>query len=407
MAAESQSVKKVLFFGNSYTYVNDLPGMISLVARSKGDSVIHDQSTPGGCTFQLHCQNPVTQTLIDEANWDYVVLQEQSQLPSWPPDSVQLLVYPYADTLNMWIKQHDSCSKTLFFMTWGRQNGDVDNCPWYPQVCTFTGMQARLRQSYLEMGQMNNAEVSPVGIAWQTTRSLYPNIELYISDGSHPSIYGTYLASCTFYSVIFQKSPVGTYYPASIPADTAAILQQIAYHTVFDSLSVWYVDTTKVHARFTASNLGGRTFQFTNTSLNALNYLWDFGDQSHSTEINPIHTFSSSGDYLVKLYAQRNCDTNSFSRQEIVLGMDPGNMDSGNAVDAIILYPNPASGKGYVKTSWLDINSPADYSVIDSDGKVVLTGKVDKAQPFISMEELKSGVYVVKLGAVLEKVVVR
>jgi hypothetical protein len=390
--AGAQQFKKALFFGNSYTYVNDLPALISKVAHSQGDSLWHDQSTPGGYTFQMHCMNPVTQTLIAESNWDFVILQEQSQLPSWPPDSVQLLVYPYADTLNMWVKQHDSCSMTLFFMTWGRQFGDADNCPWYPPVCTYSGMQGRLRESYLEMGQLFTAEVSPVGVAWQQTRALYPNIELYAHDGSHPSIYGSYLAACTFYSAIFHKSPAGAYYPPEIPSDTAALLQQIAYHTVFDSLDVWYIDTTRVRAGFTSASLGGGSYQFTNTSVNALAYIWDFGDQSYSTETNPVHAYASAGNYLVRLHANKNCDTSSFSQNLNVVSVDPVSYPEGQ-----ILYPNPATGIVHVNSTWLNAHHSVNYFLSDPEGKIIQSGKLEKSNPVIAISGLTEGIYIVRL----------
>jgi hypothetical protein len=404
--AGAQQFKKALFFGNSYTYVNDLPGLISQIAHSKGDSLWHQQSTPGSYTFQLHCQNPVTQVLIADTNWDYVILQEQSQLPSWPPDSVQLLVYPYADTLNLWVKQHDSCTNTLFYMTWGRQTGDAENCPWYPQVCTYAGMQARLRESYLEMGQLFNAEVSPVGVAWQNTRTLFPAIELYAHDGSHPSIYGSYLAACTFYGTIFLKSPAGAYYPPEIPADTAAILQQIAFHTVFDSLDVWYIDTTRVRAGFTSSYLGGGRYQFTNTSVNALAYFWDFGDQSYSAETNPVHAYASAGNYLVKLYAYKHCDTSSFFQNLTVVSVDPS-----SSADNHILFPNPAKDKVSINKTWMNTHPSVNYSVSNSEGKIMLTGKLAKLNPVIDVSGLAEEIYFVKLeslsGGTVETLLIR
>ncbi len=43
--------------------------------------------------------------------------------------------------------------------------------------------------------------------------------------------------------------------------------------------------------------------QFTNQSFNATYYLWSFNDGTTSNDVNPIHTFSNNGDYLVCLTA--------------------------------------------------------------------------------------------------------
>ena len=43
------------------------------------------------------------------------------------------------------------------------------------------------------------------------------------------------------------------------------------------------------------------SYTFTNLSLNANNYFWDFGDSTASTAKNPKHTFVETGDYTVSL----------------------------------------------------------------------------------------------------------
>lgn len=49
---------------------------------------------------------------------------------------------------------------------------------------------------------------------------------------------------------------------------------------------------------------GQDTIQFTNNSINAYNYLWDFGDNTQSTQFAPVHLFPSEGTYRVILSAQ-------------------------------------------------------------------------------------------------------
>ena len=44
---------KVLFIGNSYTYVNDLPSLVEALAEAAGGQKIEtDQYLPGGYTFR-------------------------------------------------------------------------------------------------------------------------------------------------------------------------------------------------------------------------------------------------------------------------------------------------------------------------------------------------------------------
>ena len=292
----------ILFIGNSYTYYNNLPEMISSIANEFGDSIFYDQSTPGGTSLYAHSQNQTTINKINQQNWDYVVLQDQSQRPSLSPSYVAANVYPYADQLVNMIQTNYICSEPIFYMTWGRKYGDQTNCGNYPPVCTYLGMQERLRESYLTMGYDNDASVSPVGIAFKNSIILDSTINLYTSDNSHPSIYGSYLAACTFYSTIFKKSSVGcNFKPSSISQSEALFLQQVASSTVLDSMFVWNI----FQAQFDF-NQNGNVFDFLNKSSNFENCIWDFGDGNQSTDFNPTHTYLQNGVYDVILTIQTN-----------------------------------------------------------------------------------------------------
>lgn len=61
------------------------------------------------------------------------------------------------------------------------------------------------------------------------------------------------------------------------------------------------------------------TIKFTNTSTNADEFLWTFGDGESSTEMNPIHEYIQGGDYDVTLKAYGEDDTNSTVKTVIIL----------------------------------------------------------------------------------------
>jgi hypothetical protein len=298
----SQLKKEVLFVGNSYTYVNDLPNMVKQIALSFGDTLVHESSTPGGYSFNVHSTNTQTLNKINQQQWDYVVLQAQSQEPSLSPGYVNTNVLPAAQILIDAIESNSLCTEPLFFMTWGRKFGDASNCVAYPPVCTYLGMQERLRTRYLDMTFTHDACCSPVGMAWKKSIEIDSTLNLYSSDNSHPSIYGSYLAACTFYSSIFKKSAVGsTYWPNAIDSASAYILQQIGSSTVLDSLRVWNV----FNANFGFQQYND-SISFTNLSSNYESVFWDFGDGITSTDENPTHKFTLNGSYTVILTAISN-----------------------------------------------------------------------------------------------------
>ena len=297
-----QLKKEVLFIGNSYTYYNNLPDLVNEIALSFGDTLMHESSTPGGSNFNAHSTNAQTLNKINQKQWDYVVLQAQSQELSFSPFQVASDSYPYAEILVDSIFANSSCTEPLFFMTWGRKYGDQSNCQFYPPVCTYLGMQQRLRENYLDMSFLHNASCSPVGMAWKKFIEIDSTLNLYSSDNSHPSIYGSYLAACTFYSSIFKKSAVGsTYWPNAIDSASAYILQQIGSSTVLDSLGVWNV----FNADFGFQQYND-SISFTNLSSNYESVFWDFGDGITSTDENPTHKYTLNGSYTVILTAITN-----------------------------------------------------------------------------------------------------
>lgn len=304
---------KILLVGNSYTAANNLASVISQLSLSMGDTAQVYAVNPGGYTFELHTVYAPTLSMIDSMDWDYVVLQEQSQRPSFPQSQVEVEVYPYARFLDSLIHVNNQCTETVFYMTWGRKYGDAGNCAFWPPVCTFTGMQQQLRDSYVKMADDNEALVAPVGEAWERSWNTDSTINLWVSDNSHPDVTGTYLAACVFYATIFRQSPVGASYTAGLSAPVASHLQQMAFQTVFDSLDTWNIGDYDVVAQF-SSTANGLNVQFNNQSVNGTSYFWDFGDGNTSPDSLPQHLYLAPGIYPVNLIVSNGCTADTLTQ---------------------------------------------------------------------------------------------
>lgn len=333
----SQESKSILFIGNSYTSVNNLPEMIKLSATSAGDEIIYDANIPGGTTFQQHSTNAQTLSKINSKAWDYVVLQEQSQLPSFPESQVTTSVYPYATALNNQILANNSCTETLFYMTWGRKNGDAQNCPMWPPICTYTGMDDLLSQRYMQMATDNNAEVSPVGAVWRAIITQNPTLELYSSDESHPSLLGSYAAALCFYTTIFRKSADEVLYTANLPADQVAIVKAAVNQVVFANFPQWYIGKYDASADFEITG-DDTTLTFTAQTQEGATYSWDFGDGTSSEEAVTTHTFTA-GPHTISLTVSL-CGKSKTSTQTVtVSALSTSDFKNSN----FKIYPNPAS----------------------------------------------------------------
>ena len=311
----TQDSISVLFVGNSYLSVNNLPQMVQELTNSLGDHILIDSKMNGGFTFQSHAYDATTYDKIHSKPWNFVVLQGQSQEPSFPYDQVNQQSLPYAQQISDSVYSSNECSQVNYYMTWGRQVGD----PQWDSINTFDKMNKRLRNAYLRIADSTNASVSPVGVAWKYVRDNYPAINLYAGDGSHPSLEGSYLAACTFYSSLFQKSSVGASYTAGLNPQICAILQQVASSVVLDSIPTWKL----VHhdSLFNASFVAGVNqydVLFAATTSSPGNLVWDFGDGSPvGFGQNPMHTYVA-GTYTVTLYASGACGMDTVQQQVTV-----------------------------------------------------------------------------------------
>ena len=73
----------------------------------------------------------------------------------------------------------------------------------------------------------------------------------------------------------------------------------------------------------TSGCLTGNSFNFTNNSINATTYTWDFGDGNFSTLTNPSHTYASPGTYTIKLIAKNNFGCENISIQNNYITVHP------------------------------------------------------------------------------------
>ncbi len=222
---------RVLFIGNSLTFANDLPNMVAKLAKSRNISMEYETYSPGGYKLSQHASDQLLIDKINLGNWGFVVLQEQSQLPAFSQEQVEVEVYPYAQRLCEIIREANPKTSIVFYMTMAKKNGDAQNANIFPEVGTYTGMQERINASYIKMAQQNHGMLAPVGVVWQNVREDRPTMDLY-SDDTHPNIIGTYLAACVFYSALFKDSSRGLPHFNRIDDETALYLQRMSDQTL-------------------------------------------------------------------------------------------------------------------------------------------------------------------------------
>jgi hypothetical protein len=248
---------KVLFIGNSYTYVNDLPSLIEGLADAAGGRKVQtDQHVAGGYTLEQQAKDTKSLAKIREGKWDIVVLQENSLQPILNRESM----HKYARVLDAEIKRQGA--KTVFYLTWARQNipqmqEGADSPDYARQVYQISGPAGRipfeqwcqqrksglaggLNGAYFDIAKELDAQVAPVGMAWKRALEDIPQLVLHQADKSHPAFKGSYLAACVFYATLLGKSSVGL--PCELTKEgkvlgrvapgEASKMQEIAWQTV-------------------------------------------------------------------------------------------------------------------------------------------------------------------------------
>ena len=109
-----------------------------------GKSATTKKVTRGGLTLAGHVSGGSLDT-IRNGDWDVVVIQDQSQRPSFGPSYVYKYVLPDVIAIEEAIRSTNPCTLPLFFMTWGKRDGDKRNCKnGATSLCTFEGVQVPL-----------------------------------------------------------------------------------------------------------------------------------------------------------------------------------------------------------------------------------------------------------------------
>ncbi|CNI55458.1 DUF4886 domain-containing protein [Yersinia pekkanenii] len=213
--------KTIALYGNSYLHYNN---HVNTRLRDLNRSLLPDHAkgymfrgiTISSGLLGWHIPSLSVQNSLQK--WDIAILQgnatesisAKDQTRQYVTDSASIMV----DTA------HQAGSKVVYFMTWANKDK--------------ASQTEKLAKAYRNIASKTGGYVAPVGLAFSRAIEAHPEINLYHSDGNHPSLAGTYLAACVLFATIYDQSPVGGALPveSDMAEQTARALQQIAWATV-------------------------------------------------------------------------------------------------------------------------------------------------------------------------------
>ncbi len=236
--ATDSTSPRVLFIGNSYTSVNNLPQIFHDVAASAGHAPSEIKAvTPGGVTLYQHLNSPGTLKLIDEGNWDIVILQAQSQEAAMSEQFENMRYYFLKGAAGLYdrIKAGSPRAKIILYQTWARHADYWDDLKADRSIGNNpTDMQARIRKWHqTAAAQKNDFIIAPVGDAWELNYKNPNAIRLHAHDNSHPAFNGSYLAALVIYGAIYHHPlNLNVSYHGDLNSAETLYLQTIATQTM-------------------------------------------------------------------------------------------------------------------------------------------------------------------------------
>lgn len=178
-------VVKILFVGNSLTYTNNLPGLVTAKAKQQGVGVETEQLAYPNYALEDHWNDGKLQRLIKNGNYDYVIVQ---QGPSSQADGRSMLL-TYGPKIEALCKKADS--KLAFYMVW----------PAKANLHTFDGVIT----NYRDAAEATHSLLCPVGERWKEYFETTGDYSYYGPDGFHPSLKGSEVAATIIVNTLFPE----------------------------------------------------------------------------------------------------------------------------------------------------------------------------------------------------------
>ncbi len=136
--------------------------------------------------------------------------------------------------------------------------------------------------------------------------------------------------------------------------------------------------------------------QFTDLSLNATSWNWDFGDGYSSTLKNPVHQYYSSGPHIVCLTVENDCGTDMIcdTVRPVITSLS-----SNKIMGKINIFPNPTNGLTKISFGQQNFEYLNLY-ISDIQGRVIFTDRKNfnsDSYIMVDFSGFNQGIYFVRL----------
>ncbi|MBR0451117.1 MAG: hypothetical protein IJI78_03915 [Oscillospiraceae bacterium] len=183
---------KILFIGNSHTYMNDMPKLVSdMVENSTRQLCEVFMLAYSGRSLKWHMAEEYFSERFNilYGHYDYCVIQEQAHPMTDESDTIT-----YTNGIIKLCKKANT--KPVIFETWAEKDKPEN--------------QVEMNRRYRKLADDSGAILAPIGEVWAAVLSSLPSSrdeDLYFRDGEHASAIGDYLIAMVLTKTITGRLP--------------------------------------------------------------------------------------------------------------------------------------------------------------------------------------------------------
>ena len=179
---------KILFIGNSHTYMNDMPELARrMIEDATGEACEVYMLAYSGRSLRWHMEEEYFSERFNilHGKYDYCVIQEQAHPMSAEEDTIK-----YATKIVELCKRVGTVP--VIFETWA-EKAKPEN-------------QIEMNRRYRSLATKLDARLAPIGELWSEVLNS-SDVDLYFRDGEHASAIGDFLIAIVLTKVIAGKLP--------------------------------------------------------------------------------------------------------------------------------------------------------------------------------------------------------
>ena len=192
---------KILMIGNSATYYNDVPGILSgLISENGMEATVHS-ATKGGARLSNALSEETPQheklcSLLSENKYDVLFLQEHGIHGIIDTDGFIESAAMLCNTVK--------AQRTILYVPCARKEGNeaMKSRGW-----TAREMTEKAYNAYVRVANEISAELSPATVCFMNILEKHPDAPLHAEDMAHPSLLGSCVIASTLYRTLFGEMP--------------------------------------------------------------------------------------------------------------------------------------------------------------------------------------------------------